>query len=110
MNTENCPDKTCNIVTQLAKLSGLHVDQDGDIGPNYNGSVDAGYRKFAEVIVYECIKLLDLEIGRLTEYGNSVDNDDYKADVDLCITKCLDNIMNIQEHFGVGNDLVSKQS
>lgn len=58
-------------------------------------------KKFAELIVLDCIKLLDTEIGRLNEYGNSVDDQSYKADVDMCIGKCIDNIMNIQEHFGV---------
>lgn len=62
---------------------------------------DAILEKFGELIVKECVDVLETEIGRLTEYGNSVDNEDYKSDVDVCITKCIDNIMSIQEHFGI---------
>lgn len=70
--------------------------EDGHIG-----WMEQFHDKFAELIVCECVKLLDDEISRLTEYGNSVDNEDYKSDVDVCITKCIDNIMSIQEHFGI---------
>lgn len=39
---------------ELARQAGLKVNADGEIGPAYFGSVDAGYRKFAQVIVEEC--------------------------------------------------------
>jgi hypothetical protein len=41
-------------IKQLAEQAGLKVNADGEIGPAYFGSVDAGYRKFAELIVQEC--------------------------------------------------------
>lgn len=57
--------------------------------------------KFAELIVRECLMTIDDEIGRLTEYSNSIDDEYMKHNVDICIEKCLDNIHNIKEHFGV---------
>ena len=45
-------------IKQLAEQAGLKVNADGEIGPAYFGSVDAGYRKFAELIVRECAKEL----------------------------------------------------
>jgi len=41
-------------IRELAKEAGLKVNPDGEIGPAFFGSVDAGYRKFAELIVREC--------------------------------------------------------
>ena len=58
-------------------------------------------KKFAELIVRECVTTIDNEIGRLTEYSNSIDDAYMKHNVDICIEKCLDNIHNIKEHFGV---------
>lgn len=37
-------------IEELAKEAGLKVNPDGEIGPAFFGSVDAGYRKFAELI------------------------------------------------------------
>lgn len=42
-------------IVEIAKLAGLHVDPDGEIGPAFFGSVDTGYRKFASLIIAECI-------------------------------------------------------
>ena len=64
-------------INEFAKQAGLHVDPDGEIGPAYMGSVDAGYRKFAELIVRECI---------------AVHEDDYGVDIIGDVLK---------EHFGV---------
>ena len=44
-------------IKQLAEQAGLKVNPDGEIGPAFFGSVDAGYRKFAELIVRECISI-----------------------------------------------------
>lgn len=41
-------------IKELAKEAGLKVNADGEISPAFFGSVDAGYRKFAELIVREC--------------------------------------------------------
>ena len=42
---------------ELAEQAGLKVNADGEIGPAYFGSVDSGYRKFAELIVRECLEI-----------------------------------------------------
>lgn len=42
-------------IKELAEQAGLKVNPDGEIGPAFFGSVDAGYRKFAELIVFECV-------------------------------------------------------
>ena len=49
-------------IKELAELAGLKVNADGEIGPAYFGSVDAGYRKFAELIVMECLTICE-ELG-----------------------------------------------
>ena len=43
-------------IKELAKEAGLKVNPDGEIGPAFFGSVDAGYRNFAELIIRECMK------------------------------------------------------
>ena len=43
----------------LAEQAGLKVNADGEIGPAFFGSIDAGYKKFAELIVRECIANCD---------------------------------------------------
>jgi hypothetical protein len=46
-------------IRELAEQAGLKVNADGEIGPAFFGSVDAGYKKFAELIVRECAKSAD---------------------------------------------------
>ena len=41
-------------IRELAEQAGLKVNADGEIGPAFFGSVDTGYKKFAELIVFEC--------------------------------------------------------
>jgi len=41
-------------IRELAEQAGLKVNADGEIGPAFFGSIDAGYKKFAELIVQEC--------------------------------------------------------
>lgn len=43
-------------IIELADKAGLKVNADGELSPAYFGSVDAGYRKFAELIVQECVQ------------------------------------------------------
>ena len=42
------------LIEKIAPQAGLKVNADGEIGPAFFGSVDAGYKKFAELIVQEC--------------------------------------------------------
>ena len=73
-------------IKQLAEQAGLKVNPDGEIGPAFFGSVDAGYRKFAELIVKECADWIDGSPS--TDAGQ------------LVLTKSFI-IANIKDHFGV---------
>ncbi len=42
-------------IRELAEQAGLKVNADGEIGPAFFGSIDAGYKKFAELIIRECL-------------------------------------------------------
>lgn len=42
------------LIQKLADEAGLKVNADGEIGPAFFGSVDAGYGKFAQLIIAEC--------------------------------------------------------
>jgi hypothetical protein len=44
-------------IRELAEQAGLKVNADGEIGPAFFGSIDAGYKKFAELIVRECAEI-----------------------------------------------------
>lgn len=48
-----------DIIKELAKKAGLTVDDDGEIGPAFYGSVSDGYVKFAEIIIKECGGIYD---------------------------------------------------
>ena len=80
-------------IRELAEQAGCSID-----GMGYG---EGNVEKFAELIVKECVTTIDDEIGRLTEYSNSIDDAYMKHNVDICIEKCLDNIHNIKEQFGV---------
>lgn len=57
--------------------------------------------KFAELIVKECARSISIEIDRLSEYQNSLEESEYskRNDVDLCIEKCYDNMYTITKFF-----------
>lgn len=82
-------------IVRLAKEADCNIDR--------LGYGEGNLEKFAQLIISEVTTYLDSEIGRLQEYQNSLpDTEEQKrADVDLAIEKCLDNILGIKEHFGV---------
>jgi hypothetical protein len=45
-------------INLIAEQAGLKVNADGEISPAFFGSVDEGYRKFAELIVKECARYM----------------------------------------------------
>jgi hypothetical protein len=47
-------------IRELAKEAGLQVTADGKIGPAFFSSVDAGYKKFSELIVRDCALIAGL--------------------------------------------------
>jgi len=52
----------------LAEQAGLKVNADGEIGPAFFGSIDAGYKKFAELIVRECLLKIENERFELPDF------------------------------------------
>ena len=52
----------------LAEQAGLKVNADGEIGPAFFGSIDAGYKKFADLIVRECLLKIENERFELPDF------------------------------------------
>ena len=53
-------------IKKLAEQAGLKVNADGEISSAFFGSVDAGYKKFAELLVRECMKAADEGMAQVT--------------------------------------------
>jgi len=83
-------------IRELALRAGLKVNADGEIGPAFFGSVDAGYKKFAELIVEECISIgreTSKEIFKMSKKeGDIFEYESHGAE------QVVDNI---KEHFGI---------
>jgi len=85
----------------LAEQAGLKVNADGEIGPAFFGSIDAGYKKFAELIVKECANVLRAESERLYKLSAEEKDELFASNFEICAEKCVDNEVAIREHFGV---------
>ena len=85
----------------LAEQAGLKVNADGEIGPAFFGSIDAGYKKFAELIVRECANVLRAESERLYKLSAEEKDELFASNFEICAEKCVDNEVAIREHFGV---------
>ena len=57
--------------------------------------------KFAELIIAECTQVLFVEAERLNELSSEETNLAISDDLESCAEKCMDNIVRIEEHFGV---------
>ena len=57
--------------------------------------------KFAELIVNECTKVLFDEAERLFEASSEEFDFRISDDLQCCAEQCMDNIVKIEEHFGV---------
>jgi hypothetical protein len=57
--------------------------------------------KFAELIINECTQVLFAEAERLNELSSEETNLAISDDLESCAEKCMDNIVRIEEHFGV---------
>jgi hypothetical protein len=88
-------------IRELAEQAGLKVNADGEIGPAYFGSVDAGYKKFAELIVKECCQYLGNEAERLFGLSESEEDPVFQSNFEICAEKCYDNIQGLKDLFGV---------
>ena len=56
-------------IKQIAEQAGLKVNADGEISAAFFGSVDAGYKKFAELIVRACADAADMGQDAGCEYA-----------------------------------------
>ena len=88
-------------IRELAEQAGLKVNADGEIGPAFFGSIDAGYKKFAELIVRECANVLRAESERLYKLSAEEKDELFASNFEICAEKCVDNEVAIKEHFGV---------
>jgi hypothetical protein len=57
--------------------------------------------KFAELIIAECTQVLFDEAERLNGLSSEETNLIISNDLESCAEKCMDNIVRIEEHFGV---------
>lgn len=60
-------------------------------------------KKFAELILSECIQYLNNEVDRLHKYRDSLPSwdENMKCECDLIIEKCMNNVQGLKEHFGI---------
>ena len=56
---------------------------------------------FAELIIAECTQVLFDEAERLNGLSSEETNLIISDDLESCAEKCMDNIVRIEEHFGV---------
>jgi|DEB19_MinimDraft_3_1074340.scaffolds.fasta_scaffold35972_6 hypothetical protein len=82
-------------IRELAEQAGLKVNADGEIGPAFFGSIDAGYKKFAELIVWECIARVE---GCAVEFDDNYPNDQFIAGYNKGVSKVASQV---KQHFGV---------
>lgn len=77
------------------------------ISANYNGFdrtvLSGAERRFAGMIIQECIQFIEEENVRLCDYQNSLPDwdADKRHDCDLVIEKCIDLAERLKTHFGV---------
>jgi hypothetical protein len=78
-------------ITQLAVNAGLYVDLAGQPWPKSMSAeeCEVAYKKFAELIVAECIGIVD-------KRKNQAIDDDWNIDEAMSMAK-----MDLEEHFGV---------
>jgi hypothetical protein len=61
----------------------------------------AYHEKFAELIVSECTQVLFAEAERLNGLSSEETNLRTSDHLESCAEQCMDNIVRIEEHFGV---------
>jgi hypothetical protein len=80
-------------------LAKAHLDVMED-----KGVIDTNHvaERFAELIVQECTQVLFDEAERLFEASSEEFDFRISDDLQCCAEQCMDNIVRIEEHFGVG--------
>jgi hypothetical protein len=68
---------------------------------DYYSSVMVDLERFAEKIVAECTQVLFNEAERLNGLSSEETNLRTSDDLESCAEQCMDNIVRIEEHFGV---------
>jgi hypothetical protein len=86
-------------IKELAKQAGALPTQDCGV-PQWYIDEDE-FEKFAELIIAECTQVLFAEAERLNELSSEETNLIISNDLESCAEKCMDNIVRIEEHFGV---------
>jgi hypothetical protein len=82
----------------LAEQALKHPDTDNDGLTVFDNDE---LKKFAELIVNECTKVLFDEAERLFEASSEEFDFRISDDLECCAEQCMDNIVRIEKHFGV---------
>jgi hypothetical protein len=82
-------------IDQLLVKAGAYFGGDGVVYDTFDP------KKFAELIVRECTQVLFAEAERLNGLSSEETNLAISDDLESCAEKCMDNIVRIEEHFGV---------
>ena len=79
------------------------LNQAGIYQPDRFDAIDGSNQmeKFAELIIAECTKVLFDEAERLNGLSSEETNLRISDDLESCAEQCMDNIVRIEEHFGV---------
>lgn len=83
-------------IKELAEQCGFKSNPDV-----YDRNQSFDIPKFAELVIQECTQLLFAESERLYAYSSECDIMSRSEDAELCAEKCMDNILMIEQHFGV---------
>jgi hypothetical protein len=82
-------------IDQLLVKAGAYFGGEGVVYDTFDP------KKFAELIIAECTQVLFAEAERLNGLSSEETNLAISDDLESCAEKCMDNIVRIEEHFGV---------
>ena len=88
-------------IKELAGQAKFMAEEDINKQISYNTELKAFAEKFAELIIAECTQVLFDEAERLNGLSSEETNLIISNDLESCAEKCMDNIVRIEEHFGV---------
>jgi hypothetical protein len=84
------------LIAQAGYTEAGYESDDGPFVP-----AEFNKEKFAELIIAECTKVLFDEAERLNGLSSEETNLRISDDLESCAEQCMDNIVRIEEHFGV---------
>jgi hypothetical protein len=90
-------------IKELAEQAGIEFTYDPTEVPMraFVEAWEGDLEKFAELIIAECTQVLFDEAERLNGLSSEETNLIISNDLESCAEKCMDNIVRIEEHFGV---------